>query len=911
MAGTYTNSASGAGMRYGMHAYIKVVVTDTSNTVCRVRVECWAVSDGGYSGFIDGRCSAYAGGSYGSWTGHDQDVTAGGSTRLNYAEFNVDRGTSNKTVTYWAQIRGTSTSSSNYYYGCSESVSVDATIPKISTEKPNAPTNCSAAYVSDTSVSVSWTNGSTTSTKPRTATLVERSTDGGSWVQIASASSSASNYSDNGTSSNHSYAYRVCATNGAGKSAYSTAQGTIYTTPAAPSSVTLEKTSATTVQVGIEGAPPYATGYNVERTQDGGSTWANVGTGVSLPLQDTVSGGTVRYRVAAVNGSLVSPWAVSEAIVTICPPLAPTITQQPSNPTVAGTAAVVTWTPNHPDGTSQTAAQVKFDGTTHDVGADTFSYSQTVQVGSHTVQVRTKGLDADWGAWSSVITFNAYDQPSVVIDSPSVDGETVTALPLYIEWGVTDSTGVSTQRVTVTDSNGTQIYNRTQGANVRSLALTDSDIVLRNGGSYTISLRVMGGSGLVTEIHRTFDVEWASPAAPRLDVSEGEGASAQIIATAGEEGAATNLAPFFSMPLTGSYWASVSDGISRIGDGWAHFEVSDGAVFNAATIPDGLQPSTQYTVLVEFRNVSGAATVSLGDWAVQIQGTNVAVRDGLFSTSGSNATVNAVYGTSGTDIQFAERDVLASAVSAETDGGDAYLLGTTRDDLADASVFVGGTVSGEASFDMRLSIYEGEYDGSYAPYNAPTTQSITVQRVNPDGTLWTVASGLTSGDTCIDPLPPLGVDVQYIATATAASGATASEHYAATIGAGNIRRPPWALNFGNAAGEAFIFLYGPSASRELSHGGELYHFARGSKKKGLPVFYGTDEKNISGTVSFRLIDPDSDRLFDLCDRYPVCWVRDPKGRRLRAFVRLSENYGNGPVSSISLSYDAVEFEEAW
>ena len=76
MAGTYTNSASGAGMRYGMHAYIKVVVTDTSNTVCRVRVECWAVSDGGYSGFIDGRCSAYAGGSYGPWTGHDQDVTA-------------------------------------------------------------------------------------------------------------------------------------------------------------------------------------------------------------------------------------------------------------------------------------------------------------------------------------------------------------------------------------------------------------------------------------------------------------------------------------------------------------------------------------------------------------------------------------------------------------------------------------------------------------------------------------------------------------------------------------------------------------------------------------------------------------------------------------------------------------------
>ena len=905
MAGTYTNSASGAGMRYGMHAYIKVVVTDTSNTVCRVRVECWAVSDGGYSGFIDGRCSAYAGGSYGSWTGHDQDVTAYGETRLNYAEFNVDRGSSNQTVTYWAQIKGTSTSSSNYYYGCSESVSVNATIPKISTEKPNAPSDCAAAYVSDTSISVSWTNGSTTSTKPRTATLVERSTDGGTWVQIASASSSASNYSDNGTSSNHSYAYRVCATNSAGKSAYSTAQGVIYTTPAAPSSVTLEKTSATTVQVGIEGAPPYATGYNVERTQDGGSTWANVGTGVSLPLQDTVSGGTVKYRVAAVNGSLVSPWAVSEAIVTICPPLAPTITQQPSNPTVAGTAAVIAWTPNHPDGTSQTAAQVKFDGTDHDIGADTFSYSQTVQVGTHTIQVRTKGLDADWGAWSSVISFNAYNPPSVVIDNPASDGDEITSLPLYIEWSVTDATGVSAQRVVVEGPNGT-LYNQTQSASARSVALTDSDMPFQNSTAYTLRVRVMGGSGLVSEAVRAFNIEWASPAAPKVEISEGEGASAQIIATAGEEGAATNLAPFFSMPLTGSYWASVSDGITRIGDGWAHFEVSDGAVFNAATIPDELQPSTQYTILAEFRNVSGTATVSIGDWAIQIQGTDVAVRDGLFSTSGSNAVINATYGTNGTDIQFAERDVFASAISTDIDG-DAYLLGTTISDLSDASVFVGGTVTGEASFDMRLSIYEGEYSGSYAPYNAPTTQSITVQRVNADGTLWTVASNMQSGGTCIDPLPPLGVEVVYIATASAASGATASERYTATIGGRT-----WALNAGAAAQEHMELRYNPQASYSMEHGGESYHFADGGAGGGRPVFYPTTDRDESGTLKFDTVDKDdTDALRDMSDRNPVMWLRDPFGHRWRAHVRPSSSHGVGRIWQLSIAWDAVRMKEAW
>ena len=903
MAGTYTNSATGAGMRYGMHAYIKVVVTDTSNTVCRVRVECWAVSDGGYSGFIDGRCSAYAGGSYGPWTGHDQDVTAGGSTRLNYAEFNVDRGSSNKTVTYWAQIKGTSTSSSNYYYGCSESVSVNATIPKISTEKPNAPTDCSAAYVSDSSVSISWTNGSTTSTKPRTATLVERSTDGGSWVQIASASSSASNYTDNGTGSNHSYAYRVCATNGAGKSAYSTAQGTIYTTPAAPSSVTLEKTSATTVQVNIEGAPPYATGYNVERTQDG-TTWANVGTGVSLPLQDTVSGGTVRYRVAAVNGSLVSPWAVSEAIVTICPPLAPTITQQPANPTVAGTAAVIAWTPNHPDGTSQTAAQVKLDGTTHDVGADVFSYVQIVQVGTHTVQVRTKGLDASWGAWSSVITFNAYNLPSVVIDNPASDGDEITSLPLYIEWSVTDSTGVSAQRVVVEGPNGT-LYNQTQNANARSVALTDSDMPFQNSTAYTLRVRVMGGSGLVSEAVRTFNIEWASPAAPKVEISEGEGASSQIIVTAGEEGAAQNLAPFFSMPLTSSYWGSVSDGITRLGNGWARFDVSQGAVFNAEDIPSELQPSTQYTILAEFRNVSGTATVSIGDWAIQIQGTDVLVRDGLFSTSGSNAVINATYGTNGTDIQFAERDVFASAVSTDIDG-DAYLLGTTIPDLSQASVFVGGTVSGEASFDMRLSIYEGEYSGGYAPYNAPVTQSITIQRVNPDGTLWTVASGLESGSTCIDPLPPLGVEVSYVATATAASGATASESYSARIGGCR-----WALNFGQAAQTFKLVGRNPNESRNISHGGALYHFADGGAGDGLPVLYETSDRDLNGSLEFDAESrQDAEEVMKLLFRYPRAWIRDPFGNRRYAFVSASDSRSRKD-KRITVSWDATRFTEAW
>ena len=63
---------------------------------------------------------------------------------------------------------------------------------------------------------------------------------------------------------------------------------------------------------------------------------------------------------------------------------------------------------------------------------------------------------------------------------------------------------------------------------MRTVALNASDVALENGQTYTIRLRVMGGSGLVTEQTRIFDVAWLAPAAPVLQLTEGEGRSATI-----------------------------------------------------------------------------------------------------------------------------------------------------------------------------------------------------------------------------------------------------------------------------------------------------------------------------------------------------------------------------------------------
>lgn len=823
-------------------AALDATVENTSSTTCTVRLVGWiynvyAVASN-FGAYIttdkNGGTTYYAVGSISEGSGwkriNGSDIT-----------FTVDRGTSDKTVSVQCIIYG-----SGIYSGSSSNAAGSVTIPKIPTENPNAPSGASATYISDSSITVAWTNGSTSTTKPRTATLVERSTDGGSWVQIASAGSSATSYADNGVSANHSYAYRVCASNSAGKSGYSTT-GTVYTTPAAPSSVVLSKMAQTTVQLDVEGAAPYATAYRVELTHDGGSTWEVVEASTSLPITVDVGGGTAQFRVASLNGTLQSAWTLSESIVTICPPLAPTIVQQPANPTALGGACTVAWTPNHPDGTSQTAAQVKLtrpSGTTSTVDlttAKTYSFTPNL-TGTYSMQVRTKGLDADWGEWSSTVSWGVYALPIVTIASPAVDDAELHAMPLTVSWSVTDPTGVSTQRVVVSDSAGTQIYNRTQGASVRSVGLTDSDVALQNGGEYSITVRVMGGSGLIAEAVRTFIVDWTPPAIPVLQIAEGAGASAQIVVenVQGGKNRVVNI-------LTGLY----------INGNTSVVKASDGATIAVASV----EQNTDYTLSYTGGNRCIIAGFAENDIA-----------------AGSTGTV-------------INNQVSRQSPKTFNSGEHNYI-----------ACFVATSAASVSSIQVEKGTEATDYEEPI-----PDTESVTVQRANADGTAWTVAANLPLGGTCIDPLPPLGVEVEYVATASAASGATASGRYTATIGGRT-----WALNAGAAAQEHMELRYNPQASYAMGHGGEAYHFADGGAGGGRPVFYPTTDRDESGTLKFDTVDKDdTDALRAMSDRNPVMWLRDPFGHRWRAHVRPSSSHGMGRIWQLGIAWDAVRMEEAW
>ena len=203
---------------------------------------------------------------------------------------------------------------------------------------------------------------------------------------------------------------------------------------------------------------------------------------------------------------------------------------------------------------------------------------------------------------------------------------------------------------------------------------------------------------------------------------------------------------------------------------------------------------------------------------------------------------------------------------------------------------------------VSVTVFEGEGEG-----DEPATASLMVTRIGADGMRWIVGFELASGYTLTDPLPPLGVEYSYEITAVSNTGATS-----VTTVAHVVESRAWALNFGAAAGEVMTFAGNPKASYSLDQGGEAYHFADGGAGDGLPVWYGTTDRDESGTLSFDTVGPaDTDRLRELCRQYPVGWIRDPFGHRWRAHVHPKISHGTGDLWAASVTWDAVRYREAW
>lgn len=744
---------------------------------------------------------------------------------------------------------------------------VTHTIPAIDYAKPSAPSECSASRSSDTQAKVTWENGSTSATTPRSSTKVNRKTDGGDWSEIASVGSSTENYTDNGISANHRYQYRVRAYGAGGYSGYATSDY-IYTTPGKPSSVTATKTGAQSVQLAITGAAPYATSYEVERSTDGGTEWEPAGTPTSFPWVDAEApAGTVVYRVAAVRGSLQSAWVQSNSVTTITPPLAPAVSGLPSV-AATGSTLTVSWVPNHPDGSEQTQAQVEYtvgDGSpqtaTVEGAATSYQLPESVTESAATVKVRvrTHGLDEEWGAWSGYYTATVAVPPQAHFTNPAEDGASVTVLPLVLTWEATDSTGIASQTLELVGADGGSLLSVQLAGDVRSFQIDDSVYALSNLSDYALLLTVLGGSSLATVAERQFSTDWAEPAQPTAELETDPGdLSCAVTVHAG------GFTPNLWMNPSGT-----SGGVTCTAN-------EDGSVTLEGIAPTG---SNIHSKRLYSLRPGGTYYLSCDK---EPSGFRLGVTE--YNSEGASTVTRWMSGT-GSAITLGENAASFTCV---------------------ATAIKNATVSGT----YRVMLNEGTEPAPWQPpgYAPPETVGLSVIRVLADGSQWLVADGLTDGQECIDPLPPLNVDYSYLVTAYAETGASSALTVPARVDAVLA-----AFNFGDAAAVCELARLDPSWSHSPKSSGTLYHFADGGEAGGLPVPYGGADVDSTRSMGFTVLDLDQlRRLQGLAARYYTCWYRDVYGGR--ALCAVSWSFSSGiPYGKVEASADMTEavFEEAW
>jgi len=225
---------------------------------------------------------------------------------------------------------------------------------------PTAPSNLAATSPSSSSVSLTWTDNSTS---PNVATgfTVQDSTDGVNFTTVATAPGGSTAITVGGLLAQTLYDFRINAFDGSGSSAFTKAvpitTGTASTqVPAAPTGLGGSAASANSVRLSWTNNATNQTGFALDRATDSAFT-QNVVT-QTLPASPTsftdtaagmTPGNTYYYRIRATNSAGPS---TNSNVVPISIPVAPAAPTNPAVTVVTTTEIDLTWTDNA--GTSAT-----------------------------------------------------------------------------------------------------------------------------------------------------------------------------------------------------------------------------------------------------------------------------------------------------------------------------------------------------------------------------------------------------------------------------------------------------------------------------------------------------------------------------------------------------------------------------
>ena len=183
------------------------------------------------------------------------------------------------------------------------------------TTVPAAPSGVNVTSSTSSRVTLGWTDNSSGETGFR----VLRSTDGGTtWAQSGTPGANSTTFSDNSITEGIAYTYLVQAYNTAGNSANSNIT-TANIVPAAPTGLATTSVTAGSVALTWTNHSAHQTGFYVERSTDGGTTWtqlADVTGGATVYTDTTTEASSYQYRVRAHGTTGNSNYSSSIAVNT-------------------------------------------------------------------------------------------------------------------------------------------------------------------------------------------------------------------------------------------------------------------------------------------------------------------------------------------------------------------------------------------------------------------------------------------------------------------------------------------------------------------------------------------------------------------------------------------------------------------
>jgi large repetitive protein len=481
-------------------------------------------------------------------------------------------GTVGAGVTTFTNTSLTEATSYNYYVVATNAAGSSAPSNTIGVNtQPSAPTGLTTTVVSGGQINLAWTDHSTAAI----SYYVELATDGTTWAQIAAISSStATSYTATGPfNGSTTYYFRVhdYAPNGV-NSAYASASATTPAFTNQPTLTSATAQSASSVALAWS-AVTGATGYTVQRSTNGGTTWTTAG---------TVGSGVTSFTDTGLTEATSYSYEViaTDAAGSSAPSAMQSVTTQPGAPTgltatvVSGGQINLAWT-DHSSAANYYYVEQSPNGTTWAQiaaisGSTTNSYAAIGPFnGSTTYQFRVHAYAYTGGnsayATASATTPAFPNQPTLT----SVTAQSASSMALA--WSaVTGATGYTIQRSTNSGSSWTNAG--TVGAGVTTF--TDTGLTEATSYSYQVIATDAAGS--------------SAPSAMQT-VATQPGAPTSLTATV-VSGGQINLA--WSDHSTAAYYYYVEQ--SPNGTTWAQIAALNGNTTNSYTATGPFNGSTTY-----------------------------------------------------------------------------------------------------------------------------------------------------------------------------------------------------------------------------------------------------------------------------------------------------------------------------